>query len=133
MPNAWDNRRLAEYCRRLRAQYPIDEREGRILFVQIPQVILGSFNREIALRRAYYAFPPTGLQYLCEAIRHRGVEVRILDLNYELLKRVFEDEAFDHNNWAQILEQVLNVRRRDAGRTRPGPRRPCQRRSRSHA
>ena len=34
---AWDNGRLADYCRRLRAQYPIDEREGRILFVQIPQ------------------------------------------------------------------------------------------------
>ena len=71
----WDNRRLADYCRELRRRYPIDERKGRILFVQIPQVILSSFNRDIALRRGYYAFPPTGLQYLYEAIKHRGMEV----------------------------------------------------------
>jgi len=107
MPSAPDNRRLAKYCRRLREQHPIDERKGRILFVQLPQVILGSFSRDTALRRAYYAFPPTGLQYLYEAIKHRGLEVRILDLNYELLKRVFEDPAFDHRDWARILEDVL--------------------------
>jgi len=101
------NAEFVAYCARLRAQYPIDERKGRILFVQIPQVILGSFNRDVALRRGYYAFPPTGLQYLYESIKHHGMEVRILDLNYELLKRVFEDPTFDHNNWIEILEETL--------------------------
>lgn len=102
-----DNGRLAAYCRRLRAQYPIDQRNGRILFIQIPQVILSLVNRDIAMRRGYYAFPPTGLQYLYESIKDRGLEVKILDLNYELLKRVFEDETFKPENWIEILEQAL--------------------------
>lgn len=103
----WDNGRLAAYAAELRTRYPLAERKGRILFVQIPQIILGSFNRDIALRRGYYAFPPTGLQYLYEAIKHRGLEVKILDLNYELLKRVFEDPDFSHENWIEILEAEL--------------------------
>lgn len=101
---AADNRPLEAYCTDLRAAHAPSR---RILLVQIPQVILHSFNREIALQRGYYAFPPTGLQCLHEAIRHRAFEVRILDLNFELLKRVFEDEAFDPNDWTRILDEAL--------------------------
>ena len=100
-----DNTDFESYCIKLREQLPIN---GRLLLVQIPQVILGSFDRDIALKRGYYAFPPTGLQYLYEAIKFRGLEVRILDLNYELLKRVFEDPEFDHNNWPTLLEDELD-------------------------
>lgn len=100
-----ENSALETYCRRLRGELPLN---NRLLLVQIPQVILGSFDRETALTRTYYAFPPTGLQYLYEAIKHRDLEVRILDLNYELLKRVFEDPSFDHNDWPQLLENVLD-------------------------
>ena len=104
-PVSGDNAQFDTYCAQLREQLPAN---GRLLLVQIPQVILGSFNRDIALKRGYYAFPPTGLQYLYEAIKHRGLEVRILDLNYELLKRVFEDPGFDHNNWHVLLEEELD-------------------------
>jgi radical SAM superfamily enzyme YgiQ (UPF0313 family) len=104
LPKAEDNSRMSAYCARLSSELPSN---GRMLLIQIPQVILGSFSREIALKRSYYAFPPTGLQYLYEAIKHRDLEVRILDLNLELLKRVFEDPEFDHNNWPQLLEDAL--------------------------
>ncbi|NBR27246.1 MAG: radical SAM protein [Betaproteobacteria bacterium] len=104
-PVVGDNADFDAYCSQLREHLPAN---GRLLLVQIPQVILGSFNRDIALKRGYYAFPPTGLQYLYEAIKHRGVDVRILDLNYELLKRVFEDPGFDHNNWHVLLEDELD-------------------------
>lgn len=100
----FDNSALDAYCAQLRETHPAN---NRLLLIQIPQVILGSFNREIALSRGYYAFPPTGLQYLFEAIKHRGLEVRILDLNYELLKRVFEDPDFDHNDWPILLEEEM--------------------------
>lgn len=100
----YDNSALDAYCAQLRQILPSN---NRLLLVQIPQVILGSFNREIALARGYYAFPPTGLQYLFEAIKHRGLDVRILDLNYELLKRVFEDPDFDHNGWPTLLEEEI--------------------------
>jgi radical SAM superfamily enzyme YgiQ (UPF0313 family) len=100
-----DNASLDAYCAKLLKQLPGN---GRLLLVQIPQVIIGSFNREIALKRSCYAFPPTGLQYLYEAIKHRGLDIRILDLNYELLKRVFEDPGFNHLDWPIILENVLD-------------------------
>lgn len=100
----YDNSALDAYCAQLRQTLPSN---NRLLLIQIPQVILGSFNREIALARGYYAFPPTGLQYLFEAIKHRGLDVHILDLNYELLKRVFEDPDFDHNDWPTLLEEEI--------------------------
>lgn len=100
----YDNSALDAYCAQLRQILPSN---NRLLLIQIPQVILGSFNREIALTRGYYTFPPTGLQYLFEAIKHRGLDVHILDLSYELLKRVFERPDFDHNDWPQLLEEEL--------------------------
>lgn len=99
-----DDVELEAYCSNLRNNLPIN---GRLLLIQLPQVILGSFDREIALGRGYYTFPPTGLQYLYEAIKYRGLEVRILDLNYALMKRVFEKSDFDHNDWPLLLEDEL--------------------------
>jgi radical SAM superfamily enzyme YgiQ (UPF0313 family) len=103
-----DNESLANYCAKLRSEYPIEERNGRILFVQIPQGVLGAFNKDAALGRGYYAFPPTGLQYLYEAIKHRGMEVKILDLNFELLKRVFENPNFNPLDWPEMLEEAID-------------------------
>ncbi len=102
--DAYDNSSLATYCRSLR-----DSRElgKRLLMVQIPQVILDSFNRDIALKRGYYNFPPTGLQYLYEVIKGRDLEIEILDLNFELLKRVHENPDFHHDGWPEILEEKL--------------------------
>lgn len=106
VPPRSDNDALAAYCGHLRALPAAGN--GRLLLIQIPQVVLGSFDPKIARQRGYYAFPPTGLQYLEQAIRHRGLEVRLLDLNFELLKRVNEDPAFDHAAWPEILERVLD-------------------------
>lgn len=97
-----DNSYLLEYCNFLRKKY-IPKR--RVLLVQIPQVTLKSFNREIAKERGYYAFPPTGLQYLYDSFKTRDLEFKILDVNFELLRRVAEDESFDHNQWLTIFEE----------------------------
>ena len=40
--------------------------------------------------------------------KHRGLEVRILDLNFQLLKRTHTDPAFDHKDWPQVLEEALD-------------------------
>jgi len=103
-----DNSRFKTHCSNLRNDMSIEEREGRILLIQIPQVTLGYFNRDIAMSKGYYAFPPTGLQYICEAIKERDVEVRILDLNIEILKRVFDDPEYDVEDWPKILNDVLD-------------------------
>lgn len=96
--------RLTEYCRSLRQRY---KPNNRVLLVQIPQLIFKSFNPGIARKRGYYAFPPTGLQYLYESIKTRDLDIKILDLNLELLKKVTEDEAFNHMQWLGILEDCI--------------------------
>ena len=93
------------YCHVLRDKY-VDN--NKLLFIQIPQVILDSFNRETALGGAYYIFPPTGIQYLYESIKHRNIEVRILDLNYEILKRLHTEPEFNHNDWTTIIDEYLD-------------------------
>ena len=97
---------LNTYCQSLRRQY---QHNQKVLLVQIPQLLLQSFNREVARQRGYYAFPPTGLQYLYESIKHRDLDVRILDLNFLLLMRIAQDDSFDHMQWLTILEDFLNV------------------------
>ncbi len=101
---SYDNAAFRTYCEHLRQEFP---QNRKILFVQIPQVILDAFNKGIALNRGYYIFPPTGLQYIYESIKHRDVEVDILDLNYEILRRVHEDENFDPLSWPEILSERL--------------------------
>ena len=70
--DGYDNSLLAGYCRSLEEGR---EPGNRFLMIQIPQVILDSFNRDIALKRGYYNFPPTGLQYLFEAVKDRDLEI----------------------------------------------------------
>ncbi|TAN56886.1 MAG: B12-binding domain-containing radical SAM protein, partial [Rhodospirillales bacterium] len=105
MTKSWDNSHLESHCAELLPRLAPGK---KVLLIQIPQIILGSFNREIALKRGYYAFPPTGLQYLYEAIKHRGLEVEIFDLNLEILKKVFADPNFDPLDWPRLLEEKLH-------------------------
>ncbi|MBF0128247.1 MAG: cobalamin-dependent protein, partial [Magnetococcales bacterium] len=81
----------------------------RVLLVQVLQILLPSFNREVALNQGYYIFPPTGLQCLVAAAQAQWpeLEFRILDLNYEVLKRVHEDPAFAPDRWPDILAETL--------------------------
>lgn len=102
----YDNGPLEQYCSSLEARYVPN---NKVLLIQIPQSILQSFTPDVARKRGYYAFPPTGLQYLHQSLQGRGLDVRILDLNFLLLKRVFEDESFDHNDWVTILEDYLET------------------------
>lgn len=101
----FDNTTFRSYSQALQDQYPSN---NRLLLIQIPQVILDAFDRDIGLDRGYYAFPPTGLQYLYESIKHRDLEIEILDLNLEFLKRVHENPDFRPDDWVEILEDRLD-------------------------
>lgn len=100
----FDNNAFEQYCASLKAKYNPSK---KVLLIQIPQSILASFNPEVAKKRGYYAFPPSGLQYLKQSLAGRDLDLRILDLNLLLLKRVMEDETFDHSQWLTILEDYL--------------------------
>jgi radical SAM superfamily enzyme YgiQ (UPF0313 family) len=66
------------------------------------------FDPVVARNRGYYAFPPVGLLYLAAVARHIDptIEIKILDLNYELLKRANEDN-FTYNVWQDLLQEVM--------------------------
>jgi len=100
------NKPLREYCTMLRSKY---RSNNGVLLVQIPQFVMKSFNRDVALKRGYHAFPPAGLQYLYEAIKQRSLDVCILDLNLLLLERVCEDELFNHEDWLTIFEDYMRI------------------------
>ncbi|MBF0605787.1 MAG: B12-binding domain-containing radical SAM protein, partial [Nitrospirae bacterium] len=79
-----------------------------LLLVQIPQFDLDSFDPIIARKGGYPIFPPTGLQFLHEAIRQRRLQIHILDLNYELLKKVHEEPDFiPKQRWRGLLLEAL--------------------------
>ena len=100
-----DNAKLAEYAAVLRRKYALN---NRVLFVQSLQFLFESLNIEVIRKRGYYAFPPTGLQYLTKALSGRNLEIRILDLNYQFLKRVICNDAFNYHNWLDILDDCMN-------------------------
>jgi len=100
-----DNTKLAEFAAVLRKKYSLN---NRVLFVQSLQFLFESINIDVIKNRGYYAFPPTGLQYLVKALSGRNLEMRILDLNYRFLKRVIRDGSFDYHNWLDILDDCLD-------------------------
>ena len=99
-----ENQLFDEYCRELRSRYGIVH---KVLLVQVPQFNLSFVSRDVVRNKGYYAFPPTGLQYLYEALKDRGLDIRIFDLNLALLKRIVEEDSWDTNGWLSILEDYL--------------------------
>lgn len=100
-----ENRALAEYAKLLREKYITNK---KVLLIQTLQLQLDSFNVDVAKNKGYYAFPPAGLQYLARGLEARGFEVDILDLNYEFLKRVNEDDSFHYLQWLDIVDSALS-------------------------
>ncbi|MBF8273077.1 MAG: B12-binding protein [Magnetococcales bacterium] len=96
---------LLLYCQRLRQTFGTT---SSLLLVQIPQFDLDCFDTTIALKGGYHAFPPTGLQYLHEAICHRRLHIEIVDLGFELLTRVHAEPDFNPlQQWRQLLLEAL--------------------------
>ena len=83
-----DNTKLAEYTVELRKKYSLN---NKVLFIQSLQFLFESINIDVIKNRGYYAYPPTGLQCLAKALSGRGIEIEVLDLNCQFLKRVIND------------------------------------------
>lgn len=48
------------------------------------------------------------MQCLTKALSDRNLEIRILDLNYQFLKRIIYDDSFNYHNWLDILDDYLD-------------------------
>lgn len=97
--------RLASYLAELRQHYAP---KRRLLLVQPPQFLFDAVNLEVVRRRGYYAYPPTGLQWLKSALApKKDIQTAICDLNLLLLQRLVADHAFHPENWLTLLDQQL--------------------------
>ncbi|TAJ25830.1 MAG: hypothetical protein EPO64_07475, partial [Nitrospirae bacterium] len=84
----------------------------KLVFINPPQVPEDMFSIEIARMKGYYAYPPIGLLYLCAVARtvYPDIELRVLDLNFEMLKRCHEI-SFRYDFWKELLWEELRLDR----------------------
>lgn len=85
----------------------------KILLVNPPDADASLFRYKTAKRRRYSNYPPYGLALLAQNVRQVGVEVRVLNLNHEVLKRCVEsatEDAFQFDAvWQQKLSDAVSV------------------------
>ncbi len=93
-----------DYASRLRKQFGSAR---RLLLVQAPQFLFETVNPDVVRNRGYYAYPPTGLQRLVESLTGRDIEVKILDLNLEALRRIAQDGVFDQRKWLGAMDACI--------------------------
>lgn len=98
------NEALQAYVTSLRERFGPGK---RLLLVQAPQFLFETINPEVIRNRGYYAYPPTGLQRLTESLSGRDIEVKILDLNLHVLRRIAEQGRFDPETWLDVLDEQL--------------------------
>lgn len=99
----YNNTSFINRCLELNKNIP----KERLLLIQMPQIDIEVLNMEIAKVKGYYLFPPSGLQYAYEEIKHRNIEVEIIDLNFEILKCFLSDDNFNPLDWIEILKQRI--------------------------
>ncbi|OGV83455.1 MAG: hypothetical protein A3K19_09935 [Lentisphaerae bacterium RIFOXYB12_FULL_65_16] len=78
-----------------------------VLLLQAPQFLFESINIDSIRQRGYYAYPPTGLQWLATRLENRGLRVTIADINLLLLERLIQDPGYDHRNWLDLVRDEV--------------------------
>ena len=73
------NEKLKEVCEKLKREINLNR---NILLINTPKFNSNAFEIEVARNRCYYAFPPTGIQYMASSLNGRGLNIEKLDLNF---------------------------------------------------
>jgi radical SAM superfamily enzyme YgiQ (UPF0313 family) len=81
--------------------------ESGAVLVQIPQVPPHLVETPIARNRGYFAYPPHGMFYLSAVFRELGIETRIVDLNYAMLREAQAEGADLDAAWRRALDDGL--------------------------
>jgi hypothetical protein len=84
----------------------------KILLIQPPDTNLSNFNYAAGKRTRLYNYPPYGLGILAAQIRKLNLEVDILNLNFEILKKCVSsknEKEFKFNDiWKYELKKKLD-------------------------
>ena len=83
----------------------------KVLLVTPPDADSGLFRFETAKRGRYTNYPPYGLGIVAEKLRRIGVDVKLCNLNQEILRTAntaAREQDFDHDaTWQAKLDDVL--------------------------
>jgi len=80
-----------------------------VLLVTPPDSEAAQFREDTAKRLRYPNYPPYGLAVIAQKLRDIGVEVRICNLNHEVLKACITSTAFDYDmTWRAKLDEALD-------------------------
>ncbi len=82
------------------------EKCQKILLVNIPGVSKEDFDLATAKLKRYPCFPPYGIGILSRKLQEAGYEAKIIDLNFEILSRVSEDN-FNYDLWKEKLKEAV--------------------------
>lgn len=87
-----------------------DEKVKKILLVNPPDVSVSDIELDACLKKRYSSFPPYGLLILSDAARKKGYDVRILDMNYNILSHIQGIKSLSDFNevWRHDLEKTIN-------------------------
>lgn len=79
-----------------------------VLLINHPQIPEKDFDIELALQKRYALFPPYGIGIINRKLKENGYISDILDLNYEVLSTVQENEILCYNRaWKDILKEKI--------------------------
>ena len=82
--------------------------QRNILLLQAPQFLFDAINVDVIRNRGYYAYPPTGLQWLATSLSNRNIRIDLHDLNLQVLQRLIADPNYDYHVWLEMLDEVLD-------------------------
>jgi radical SAM superfamily enzyme YgiQ (UPF0313 family) len=73
--------------------------------MQVPESV---FDCETANRQGYFNYPPVGLLYIASVAKKvdPGIEIKIIDLNLELLRRA-QNDNFNYRFWEKYLSEII--------------------------
>jgi radical SAM superfamily enzyme YgiQ (UPF0313 family) len=99
------NQRFFENLSRLNEEFPF---LNRVALIHCPTFNFDSFNIQVAKNKAYYAYPPTGLQCLKTVLLDLEIEVDILDLNFLLLERICTTDPANPLDIRSLLDEYFD-------------------------
>lgn len=93
---------------KIREKFP-EGRYEKILLVNPPQTTRDVFDAKIARAGNYPCYQPYNIALLSRGLEERGYKTKLLDMNYEILKKAFDsNEEFDfYNTWKAIFHENL--------------------------
>jgi len=95
---------LRDYAELLKERF---HPQRKLLLLQAPQFLFDAINVDVIRNRGYYAYPPTGLQWLVTSLSGRDIRIDVHDLNLQLLQRLIADPDYDFHVWLEMLDEVL--------------------------